>query len=400
MKRTNVRVPYALAVFGDAERKAVADVLKTPMIVPGKRVKQFEKKIAALFGKRFGVMVNSGSSANLLAFELLNLPRGAEVITPVLTFSTTVAPIIQKALTPVFADIIPGAYTVNMEQVERLITRKTKALMIPSLIGNIPDYRALAALAKKNGLYVIEDSCDTLGATLYGKPTGSYTHISTSSFYASHIITAAGSGGIICVNDGEWQKRLRILSGWGRASAVGESESVEDRFTGRIDGFPYDRKFFFTDIGYNFQSTELSGVFGLEQLKRFREFFARRQRNFKRLRDFFKTYERFFVLPETHPHANTAWLAFPLVVRDDAPFRREQLVAFLERRNIQTRPIFTGNILRQPAFKNIPRRTLPGGYPAADGVMRGSLLIGCHHGLTEEMMRHLMNTFETFLGKY
>ena len=400
MKTQPIRVPYALAVFGAPERKAVAEVLKTPMIVPGKRVREFEQKIADLFGKRFGVMVNSGSSANLLAFELLDLPRCSEVITPALTFSTTLAPIIQKGLVPVFCDVVAGEYTADIKDIERLISKKTKALMIPSLIGNIPDYKKLRALAKKHHLYLIEDSCDTLGAKLYGKPTGTFSDITTSSFYASHIITAGGTGGIICVNDREWQQRLKVLAGWGRASAINESESVRERFAGRIGGFPYDRKFLFNDIGYNFQSTEISGAFGLAQLERFKGFYAKRQRNFKRLLGFFKQYERFFVLPEQHKEVDTAWLAFPLVVKGDAPFRREALVEFLEEHNIQTRPIFTGNVLRQPAFRSIKRRTRKGGYPVADLVMRGSLLIGCHNGLTDAMLQHLFMTFESFMQKY
>lgn len=402
MKNKDVRVPYALAVYGKEEIAAVTRVLKDPTrIVAGAAVKQFEANIASLFGKKYGIMVNSGSSANLLALELLNLPRGSEVITPVLTFSTTVAPILQKGLVPVFADIVLGDYGINISQIPKLITKKTKALMIPSLIGNIPDYKKLRAIAKQFDLWLIEDSCDTLGATLYGKPTGTYTDISTTSFYASHIITAGGGGAMLCVNDTTLARRASVMANWGREStlfgAYGKGEVLAKRMAGRINGKPYDAKFIFSEIGYNFQSTELAGAFGLEQLKRLATFSASRKRNFKRLFNFFKRYEDYFILPREHPHADTAWLAFPLVLRDGAPFKREELVSFLEKRNIQTRPIFTGNILRQPAFKTIKCRTLSGGYPAADLVTRGSLLIGCHHGLNEQMIRHIFESFETFL---
>lgn len=394
------RVPYALSVFGDEERRAVAEVLKTPMIVPGKLVKEFEEIIAKLFAKKYGIMVNSGSSANLIAFELLNLPKGSEVITPVLTFGTTLAPILQKGFVPVFADIVVGNYTINIDQIEKLITKKTRALMIPSLIGNIPDFRRLRKIADKYKLWLIEDSCDTLGPKLYKKSTGSYTDISTTSFYASHIITAAGSGGMICLNNPKWFKRAKTLVGWGRASAINESEGAAQRFKGRVDGIPYDGKFIFNDVGYNFQSTEIGAAFALEQLKKFKRFVQIRRSNFKKLLAFFKRYERFFILPKQHPHAETAWLAFPLVLRDDAPFKRAELVSFLENRNVQTRPIFTGNALRQPAFRGIKCRRVKGGYPAADLVMRGSVLIGCHHGLGEKHIKYLKEVFTDFLKRY
>ena len=200
MKKNNKkpRVYYAKAVYGKAEIKAVNKVLENPLkIGPGECVKTFERKIAKLFGKNHGVMVNSGSSANMLAVDVLDLPKGSEVITPVLTFATTVAPLVQKSLVPVFVDIEEGTYVVNLDQVEKAITKKTKALMIPSLIGNVPDLDRLRSLAKKHKLYLIEDSADTLGATFAGRPTGEYTDISTTSFYASHVITAAGGGGIV-----------------------------------------------------------------------------------------------------------------------------------------------------------------------------------------------------------
>jgi len=396
-KHANLRVPYALAVFGDAERKAVMDVLKTPMIVPGKQAKEFEGKIARLFGKKHGVLVNSGSSANLLAFELLNLPKGSEVITPVLTFGTTLAPILQKGLVPVFADVMLGDYGIDIDQLESLITKKTKALMIPSLMGNIPDLRRLRAIANKHKLFLIEDSCDTLGAKLYSRPTGVYSDISTTSFYAAHIITAAGTGGMICVNNKIWYQRAKILTGWGRSSAVNESEKAKKRFGGSVDGIPYDGKFIFEEAGYNFQSTEISAAFALQQMKRFQKFYRARNRNFKLLLNFFKKYEDFFVLPEQNPNANTAWLAFPLMLRPGVAFKRLDLAKFLEGKNIQTRPLFTGNALRQPAFRKIKCRRRKGGYPNADKIMAGSILIGCHQGLNQKQINHLKSAFDEFM---
>src|SRR3989338_7819810 len=273
-KRDSMEVPYAAAIYGPEEIEAVLNVLRNPKkIVAGPQVKEFEKKIAGIFGKEYGIMVNSGSSANLIAFDVLDLPVGSEVITPALTFGTTLAPILQKGLVPVFADIVVGDYTINIDQIEKLITKKTRALMIPSLIGNIPDFRRLRAIADKHKLWLVEDSCDTLGPKLYGKSTGAYTDISTTSFYASHIITAGGSGGMICLNNPEWFKRAKTLAGWGRASAINESEEPEYRFGVKLAGIPYDRKFLFTEIGYNFQSTDIAAAFGLAQLKKFSQFF-------------------------------------------------------------------------------------------------------------------------------
>lgn len=399
-RRPPLRVSYAKAVFGKEEIAQVLKVLSTPMIVAGPYVKEYEGKIAALFGKRFGVMTNSGSSANLVAFELLGLPRGFEVITPALTFGTTIAPIIQKGLTPALVDVEPGTYQVNVDQVEEAITKRTRALMIPSLIGNIPDYPRLRRIAQKYGLYLVEDSCDTLGATINGRPTGLYSDISTTSFYGSHVITAAGGGGMICFNRKDWQERAKTLVGWGRSSAKNETEDPRKRFNIALYGVPYDRKFIFEEIGYNFQSTDINAAFGLAQLKRLREFSNRRKKNFRELMRFFKSYEDFFILPRENPDAQTPWLAFPLTIREGAPFKRIELVKYLEEHNIQTRPLFTGNVVRQPAFRAAGMRVRRGGYPVADYVMRNSFLIGCHHGMLREHMGYLQETFSNFLKRW
>lgn len=406
-KQEPLRVPYAAAIYGIEEKRAVAEVLENPLqLAAGYRAKKFEKAVATLFGKKHGIMVNSGSSANLTAVEALNLPKGSEVITPALTFSTTVAPLFQKGLKPVFADVEEGKYTIDIDQLESLITKKTKALMIPLLIGNVPDMARLHRIAKKHNLKVIEDSCDTLGGRFAGKPTGAYSDITTTSFYASHIITAAGSGGMVCINDSALARRALVISNWGRESTLfgvyEESEALKKRFAGTLDGEPYDAKFIFSEVGYNFQSTELNAAFGLEQLKRFPGFARRRKKNFKELKSFFKRYERFFVLPVTHQEADTAWLAFPLEIRKGAPFSRYELTKYLEEQNIQTRPIFTGNIFKQPGFARALKRAgvKERKYPIADRIMRKGFLIGCHHGLTSAHLARMKKVFNAFLSKY
>lgn len=402
-----IRVSYATTSYGDEEIGAVLKVLRRPshMIVAGELVHTFERKVAGLFGKKFGIAVNSGSSANLLAVELANLPRDSEVITPLLTFGTTVAPLIQKGLVPVFADVDIGTYQINTDQIESLITKRTRAIMVPSLLGNLPDLRRIRLIAKKNKLLFIEDSCDTIGGWFKKKRTGRYSDISTTSFYASHIITAAGGGGMVLVNDPELARKAIVMSNWGRQStlfgAYAKSEDIKKRFDARIAGIPYDAKFIFSEIGYNMQITDIQAAFALENLKRLPGIIQRRKANFARLMKFFKNYEEFFILPEQLPEADTPWLAFPLTIRPGSPFSRLEITTYLEMCNIQTRPIFTGNITKQPGFRRVRgykmRRE---GYPVTELVMRQSFLIGCHHGLTEEMFQHLFGTFKTFLEEH
>lgn len=405
-KSDNISVSYAAAVFGKEEIRAVNEVLANPTkIVAGPRVREFEKRIAKLFGKKHGIMVNSGSSANLTAFEVLRLPPGSEVITPALTFSTTLAPIIQKGLVPVFADVELGTYVVHPDQIEPLVTKKTKALMIPSLIGNLPDFVKLRAIAKKYGLSIIEDSCDTIGSRFAGKPTGAYTDISTTSFYASHIMTAAGGGGMVMFHDAVLARRALVASNWGREStlfgAYEKSEEIKKRFAGVLDGEPYDAKFLFTEIGYNFQPTEMQGAFGLVQLGRLPKVAKRRRDNFHSLYQFFEAYDDFFILPKAHKKASVNWLAFPLCLKKDIGFTRFEITKFLEERGIQTRPIFTGNVLKQPAFCNLSRKRLRrGGYPNTDYIMRNGFLIGCHHGLSAKQIAHLKSSFKVFLKDF
>src|SRR3989344_5099817 len=361
-KNKQLRIPYAMAVFGKEEIRAVNSVLKTPQIVAGKKAEEFEAKIAGLFGKKNGIFVNSGSSANLLALEALNLPKNSEVITPVLTFGTTVAPIVKMGLVPAFIDIDMRKFT------------------------------------KKPDLFFIEDSCDTLGATIGGKKTGTFSDISTTSFYAAHVITAAGEGGMICVNNDEWNQRIRMLSGWGRFSSLNETENIDKRVNKKFFGFEYDSKFTFTEIGYNLRTTDISAAFGLEQLKKLDKNSSIRRSNFLTIKKFLSDYDEFFSLPEQRRDVETNWLAFPITIRPGAPFTRNEIVKHLEYNDIQTRPVFTGNILKQPGCKKIKHVALKEGYPNADFIMINSFVIGCHHGLHKKHLTKLFDVFEKFLS--
>lgn len=395
-----LRVPYGQSVYGEEEINAIEQVLRTSTQM-GRHVRTFEERIAALFAKRHGVMVNSGSSALQLAVELMALPEGSEVITPALTFATTVAPLVRQGLIPVFIDVEPDTFNLDADAVEAAITSRTRAMAVPSLIGNLPDWDRLAAIAAGHGVIVLEDSADTLGATLHGTSTGTRSAISTTSFYGSHVITCAGNGGMLCVNRDEWADEARLLRSWGRSSSLFvESERIENRFDVTVGGIPYDAKFVFERLGHNLEPSELGAAFGLVQLDRLEHNIAAREAHFARQLSFFGQYQEWFHLPRQLPGSRTGWLAFPLIVRDEAPFSRRDLQIHLERRNIQTRTVFTGNILRQPGFASIRRREVPGGYPNADRVMRGGLLLGCHHGLTSAQLDWVHESFEAFASGY
>lgn len=398
---SSLRVPYALSVYSDAEKKRILAVLDEHRTNIGKEIYEFENRTTKFFGKKYGIMVNSGSSANLLAIELLNLPAGSEVITPLLTFSTTVAPLIKKGLIPVFTDVEPETYVINIDQVEKLITKKTKAIMIPLLLGNVPNMQRLAAIAKKYNLFFIEDSCDTFGATFKGKPTGMFSDITTTSFFGSHIITTGGNGGMILVNKARWKDKAKVLRGWGRNSSLfGESEDIRKRFKIKIGSIPYDAKFVFSDMGYNFLPNEMCAAFGNAQLDKINTFKETREKNFVYLLNFFKRFENFFILPKQSPQVKTQWLAFPLTIKKTSPFSRLELVTYLEKNNIQTRPIFTGNILKQPGFKKITHRIFPKGQLVTNAIMKRGFVIGCHHGMELKHLKKLEDVFSTFLKKY
>ncbi|WP_299147668.1 aminotransferase class I/II-fold pyridoxal phosphate-dependent enzyme [uncultured Tateyamaria sp.] len=395
-----MRVNYGQTVHGQEEIDAVVEVLQTSTQM-GPRVHKMQARVAALFDKKHGIMVNSGSSANYLAVEILDLPKGSEVITPALTFATTVAPLIRHGLIPAFVDAQEGTYNIDVAKIEAMITDKTSALMIPSLIGNLPDWKAIRALADKHGLRVIEDSADTLGATMQGRSTGRYSDVSTTSFYGSHVINGAGNGGMLCVNDPDLARKAVLLRSWGRSSSLFvESETIENRFNVELDGIEYDAKFVFEALGYNLEPSEISAAFGLVQLDKLDLNISEREKNFASHLAFFQQYEDWFVLPRQLPDSRTGWLSFPLTLRDDVPFTRREMQMFLERADIQTRPVFTGNILRQPAMKDLEYRTAAGGYPVSDAVMRGGILLACHHGLTDAHVAYVHEQFEAFAAQY
>lgn len=396
-KEDYLHVPYGMAVHGQAEVDAVVNVLNTSTQM-GNNVREFESKIANSFDKKHGVMVNSGSSALMLAMEVMDLPKGSEVITPALTFSTTVGYILRNGLVPAFVDVVEGTYCIDPKKIEEMITPNTSAIVAPHLIGNIVNWPEILPIIKKYNLKILEDSADTLGGQLNGQSSGSFADICITSFYGSHVINCAGNGGMLCMNDDEYDRMARLLRSWGRSSSLFvESEAIENRFNVDVDGIEYDAKFVFEQVGHNLEPSELGAAFGLVQFKNLQNNIDARIANFNKQTEFFKKYEEWFVLPQQTPNTRTGWLAYPLTIKEDAPFKRRDMQIFLENRNIQTRVVFTGNITRQPGFKNADMRKSSNGYSEADKVMRGGVLLACHHGLNQEMLDHTHESFEAFV---
>ena len=395
-----MKIYYGKAIYDNKEISAVIKTLKTKSLnlIDGPSVKKLEKKFSTLFGKRYSLMVNSGSSANLLGLASFNFKKGSEIITPSLTFSTTISPIYQLGLTPHFIDVKENFFTAKINQIEKCINKKTVAIMIPNLLGNIPDWKKISKIAKKYNLKVIEDSADTVGYKYENSNTAKYSDIVTNSLYASHIITGAGFGGMVCFNDKELYERAKLLRGWGRSSAVfNESEGIKLRFNSKVDGIPYDGKYIFSEMGYNFLPSEISAAFAIEQLKKLKKNIQIRINNFKFLKNFFKRYPSYIKLPLQNKNVKTGWLAFPFVLKENKLIKRRNLQIYLEQNGIQTRTIFTGNILRQPMMKNKYFKKHKKSNIVSDDVMKNGILIGCHHGLRLKELKYMCNIIAKYL---
>ena len=394
------KIYYGKAVYDSKEINAVIKVLKNNSLslVDGKNVKILEKKVSKIFGKKYGLMVNSGSSANLLALASFNFKKNSEIITPNLTFSTTVAPIYQLGLVPHFIGVEKNKFLADPSQIERCINKKTVAIMIPNLLGNIANWKRIKSIANKYKLKVIEDSADTIGYTINLKNAGKYSDVTTNSFYASHIINGAGTGGIVCFNDFKLYQKAKLLRGWGRSSATfNESEDINKRFNIKVSRINYDAKYIFSELGYNFLPSELSAAFAIEQIKKLTNNIKIRNKNFDYLKIFFGKYD-FFKLPEQYPGVKTPWLAFPLVIKKNKYFTRRDLQIFFEKNNIQTRTIFTGNILKQPVMKNKYYKKHPQCDKIANDVMKNGILLGCHQGMKKDELDYICKTFKKIIN--
>ena len=393
----NKKILYAEAVFGDEEKKAVLKSMDNKWLASGPLVKEFEKKVASLFGKKYGIAVNSGSSANLVALQSIPVEKGSEVITPACTFSTTVSSIVHAGLVPVFIDSVIGRYTIDEDLVEKAIGPKTKVIMVPQLVGGVCDMPKLRKIAKKYKLILIDDSCDTIAPYIKDKQAATYSDLTTTSFYGSHIITALGYGGMVMTDSEVIRDAIIVMRDWGRIG--NDKEELQKRFDFEIDGIPYDSKFLYSRLGYNLKMNEAAAAFGLEQLKKLKKFLKIRNNNFQQLTSYFSKYQNWFYIPQLLDGAKTNWLAFPLTVKKKAPFKRYDFLKHMESKGIQTRVLFSGNITRHPVYKDIKFRVV-GKLTNADEIMASSLLFGCHQALTKKDIRYVCASADEFFKKY
>lgn len=369
--------PNKKEAYGDAEIQAVMDCLNDGWLAGfGPKTVQFEKEISEQFGKKHGLFVNSGSSAILLGFNALDLPPGSEVVTPACTFSTTVAPIIQCGLKPVFCDVQLRTYVPTPDQVCEKITENTKVIILPNLIGSKPDWKEIRRRVNEinSNIILFEDSADTITLT-------PETDIAITSFYSSHLITAGGSGGMLMFNSEKYLKRATMFRDWGR---IGDnSEDVKTRFEFNIDGIPYDYKFLYGAVGYNMKSSEMNAAFGLVQLSRIEEIRSKRKEMFNRYIENLKD------VPEVVLPINTYdsdWLAIPFMAKN-----RMKLLTFLEQNNIQTRVCFAGNITRHPVYRDYLQE-----FPNSDRIMAEGFLLGAHHGMSIDDVDYVCNNMKEF----
>jgi len=373
--------PNKLEAYGEEEIKAVEQCLRDGWLAGfGPRSIEFEEKIAKEFGKKYGVFVNSGSSACLLAIAALDLPKGSKIITPALTFSTTLAPIIQLGYEPIFIDSNLTSYVPDISDILDAITPDTKAIMVPNLIGIKPDWDILKRYLieiNREDIFIIEDSADTVTYT-------KESDVSTTSFYASHVITAGGMGGMVMFNDKKHVKKALQYRDWGR---IGDnSENMDERFAHDVDGLPYDYKFLYGVLGYNMKCSEMSAAFGLVQLERFQTFKQKRRDNIERYLENLKDVKE-LILPNDSIKPN--WLAIPLQTE-----RRLELLNFLEDNNIQTRVTFAGNVTRHPVYRKYLQD-----FKNADLVMKNGFLLGAHHGMNLEDVDYVCDKIKTFFNK-
>ena len=395
-----MKISYGKNVYGNEEIVAVVNQLKKTTQM-GNSVKKFEKLISNFFAKKYGLMVNSGSSAIMLAIKVLGLKKGDEVIVPCLNFGTAISSLMHYGITPIFVDIDIETLQIDINKIEKKINKKTKALMIPNLIGNIPNWKKIFQIGKKHKLKIIEDSADTLGAKIFGKSTGLYSDISINSFYGSHVISCAGNGGMFLTNNKNYYEKAKVLRSWGRMSTlIQDSENINKRLNIKLKGIEYDKKFVFSDSGYNFEPSEIGAAFGLIQLKKFKKFSEKRNKNFFLHKKFFSKLRDKFIVPKILDKVYTNFLAYPIIIRENSGIKRKKLQIFLEKNHIQTRPIFSGNILRHPAFSNlISKKNKLKAFANSDYIMKNGLLVGCHQGLESKSIKYIHNIILKFLSR-
>ncbi|TAL20628.1 lipopolysaccharide biosynthesis protein RfbH [Patescibacteria group bacterium] len=395
-------------VYDAEEMTALTEAALDFWLTAGRFAERFERDFAEFVGTKYALLVNSGSSANLLALSALTSPRlgerrlrpGDEVIGVAASFPTTVNPILQNNLVPVFCDVDLGTYNINVDELRRAVGPKTRAIFLAHTLGNPFNLEAVREVARAHNLWVIEDCCDALGATYRGQNVGTFGDLATFSFYPAHQITM-GEGGAVVTSNPQLKVIVESLRDWGRDCwcAPGKADTCGKRFGWQLGGLPfgYDHKYIYSHLGYNLKATDLQAAVGVAQLKKAREFIARRRENFDFLRARLARHEKFLILPQAAEQSKPSWFGFLLTVRPDAPFTKREIVAFLEERQIKTRMLFAGNITKQPYFEGREYRAA-GDLRNTDLIMTSSFWVGVYPGITPEMRAYVADTFDEFFA--
>ncbi|CAM3345031.1 DegT/DnrJ/EryC1/StrS family aminotransferase [Nocardioides dubius] len=399
------RITYARATHGQAEIDAVLSVLNGGHqgLRIGKNVFELERRVPELSGKRYGVMCNSGSSGLYLAIELLDLPAGSEVITSPLTFSTDVAPIVRAGLVPSFVDVKANTFNIDEDKIEAAVTPNTSAILVPNLAGNCPDWDKIREVADRHGLKVIEDSCDALGPRLRGTPTGARADIVVTSFSMAHIITCAGTGGMVMMDDVELRDRALLLRRWGRRSEpnlFGVNAGAGKVFREDLDGVDYDNDFIFDEMSWNFEPQELGAAYGVVQLSKLADNYRIRKATWQAYTDAYSRFPQFFTTPVETDGLDTAWLCYPVMINADAPFTRSDLQEHLDACGIDTRTVWSGNITRHPMMAGVEHRVPAEGMPEADAVFERGMTLGMSHGLPPEHIARIADAIASMAEKH
>jgi len=403
-------VPVSGRVFDATDLQYLVEAGLDFWLTTGRFAAQFEREFAQVLGLRHAILVNSGSSANLLALSCLTSPQlpptgvggalrpGDEVITVAAGFPTTVNPIYQNGLAPVFVDVTIPTYNVDVAQLEEALSSRTRAVILAHTLGNPFDLSAIKAFVEKHDLWLIEDCCDAVGATYQGQGVGTFGHLATTSFYPAHHITM-GEGGCVLTDDPKLRKLVESFRDWGRDCWCdpGKDNTCGKRFDWQLGDLPhgYDHKYTYSHIGYNLKATDMQAAVGVAQLRKLPAFIEVRRRNFRTLWEGIRELEGFFVLPQATPGSEPSWFGFPLAVRPEAPFSRDQVVRHLEAHKIGTRLLFGGNLVRQPASRGLPHRVV-GDLGNSDFVMNRVFWIGVYPGLSPEMLGYMIETLRAF----
>jgi CDP-6-deoxy-D-xylo-4-hexulose-3-dehydrase len=397
------QIHFAGRVFDEREMVNLIDASLDFWLTTGRYAEDFERRFAKLFGLRHALLVNSGSSANLVALSSLTsrklgkrrLQPGDEVITVASSFPTTVNPIVQNGLVPVFVDVDIPTYNIDVEMLEAALSERTRAIMVAHTLGNPFDLDAVTAFAREHDLWLIEDCCDALGSTYRGKMVGTFGDLASVSFYPAHHITM-GEGGCVLTNKGRLKVLAESFRDWGRDCwcAPGKENTCGKRFDHQLGELPYgyDHKYIYSHIGYNLKLTDMQAAVGVAQLDKLESFTEARRRNFQLIYDGLGDLQEHLILPQATEHSDPSWFGFPLALREDSLVSRDHILRFMNDRKIATRLLFGGNLLRQPAYLDVPHRRV-GDLARADFVMNQVFWVGVYPGLTDEAVQFMVESF-------